>query len=79
MSRQQTTVSETKLRKILELNEKLKQQLDTPRIPVSEASRSLIEYCQSTSDAMIPSIWGNRHPDPFAEPANGCGFSCLVM
>lgn len=39
MGRQQT-VSETKLKKILELNSKLKQQLDIPRIPVSEASRS---------------------------------------
>jgi hypothetical protein len=38
MTRQ--TVSETKLRKILELNDKLKNQLDIPRIPVSEASRS---------------------------------------
>ncbi|KAG2213458.1 hypothetical protein INT47_009132 [Mucor saturninus] len=72
-------VSETKLRKILELNSRLKQQLDIPRIPVSEASRSLIDYCQSTSDLMLPSIWGNRHPDPFAEPANGCGGSCQIM
>lgn len=38
MARQ--TVSETKLLKILELNGKLKRQLDIPRIPVSEASRS---------------------------------------
>ncbi|GAA5808344.1 hypothetical protein MFLAVUS_001734 [Mucor flavus] len=73
------TVSETKLKKILEANIKLKQQLDISRIPVSEASRSLIEYCQSNTDLMIPSVWGNRHPDPFAEPANGCGGSCLIM
>lgn len=38
MARQ--TVSEAKLRKILELNDKLKEQLEIPRIPVSEASRS---------------------------------------
>jgi guanine nucleotide-binding protein subunit gamma len=38
MARQ--TVSETKLAKILELNDKLKRQLDRPRIPVSKASRS---------------------------------------
>lgn len=34
------TVSEAKLRKILELNDKLKEQLEIQRIPVSEASRS---------------------------------------
>lgn len=78
MARQQS-VSEAKLRKLLDSNDKLKQQLDIPRIPVSEASRSLIEYCQTTSDLMIPNVWGNRHPDPFAEPANGCGGSCVVM
>ncbi|KAI8381238.1 G-protein gamma-like domain-containing protein [Radiomyces spectabilis] len=71
------TVSETKLRKILELNDKLKEQLEIPRIPVSEASRSLIEYCQTNRDLMIPSVWGSRNPDPFAEPAGGCGCSMM--
>lgn len=38
MSKQ--TISETKLRKLLELNQKLKEQLDISRVPISEASRS---------------------------------------
>lgn len=38
MTRQ--TISETKLRKLLELNDKLKEQLEISRIPISEASRS---------------------------------------
>jgi guanine nucleotide-binding protein subunit gamma len=33
-------VAETKLRKLLELNDKLKEQLDISRIPISEATRS---------------------------------------
>ncbi|CAO3677616.1 unnamed protein product [Rhizopus microsporus] len=71
------SVSEAKLKKLLELNVQLKQQLDLPRVPVSEASKFLIDFCQSTTDLMIPSIWGNKHPDPFVEPVNGCG--CAMM
>jgi guanine nucleotide-binding protein subunit gamma len=33
-------VAEAKLRKLLELNDKLKEQLDISRIPISEATRS---------------------------------------
>ncbi|KAI8092898.1 uncharacterized protein BX664DRAFT_261045 [Halteromyces radiatus] len=57
---------------------KLKEQLDIQRIPVSEASRSLIDYCQENTDMMIPSLWGAKHPDPFAEQVAGCG-TCLIM
>ncbi|GAN07993.1 G-protein gamma subunit [Mucor ambiguus] len=70
-------IAEAKLRKLLELNDKLKEQLEISRIPISEASRSLIEYCQTNQDMMIPSVWGNRSPDPFAEPTAGCG--CVLM
>ncbi|ORE03675.1 hypothetical protein BCV72DRAFT_212782 [Rhizopus microsporus var. microsporus] len=75
MSKQ--TISETKLRKLLELNQKLKEQLDISRVPISEASRSLIEYCQTTQDMMIPSIWGSKNSDPFTEPTAGCGCSLM--
>ncbi|KAI9271997.1 G-protein gamma-like domain-containing protein [Sporodiniella umbellata] len=75
MTRQ--TISETKLRKLLELNIKLKEQLDISRVPISEASRSMIEYCSKTEDKMIPSVWGSRSPDPFIEPTVGCG--CVLM
>ncbi|KAI9243897.1 hypothetical protein BDA99DRAFT_448776 [Phascolomyces articulosus] len=70
-------VSEAKLRKILELNDKLKEQLEIPRIPVSEASRSLIDFCQTKPDLMVPSVWGSRNPDPFAEPVGEC--ACALM
>ncbi|CAO3621847.1 unnamed protein product [Cunninghamella blakesleeana] len=76
MARQ--SVSEAKLRRLLDLNERLKEQLDIPRIPVSEASRSLIDYCRENTDLMIPSLWGSKHPDPFAEQVAGCG-TCIIM
>ncbi|KAG1143281.1 hypothetical protein G6F37_006756 [Rhizopus arrhizus] len=66
-----------KLYQFLQFNVQLKEQLDIPRVPVSEASKSLIDFCQSTTDLMIPSIWGNKQPDPFVEPVNGCG--CAMM
>ncbi|KAI8987923.1 hypothetical protein BDF20DRAFT_832807 [Mycotypha africana] len=72
------TLAEQKLAKLVELNQTLKQTLDIPRVPVSEASQSLIDFCQSTEDLMIPSVWGEKHSDPFAEPVHGCG-SCQIM
>ncbi|KAG0739702.1 hypothetical protein G6F57_010265 [Rhizopus arrhizus] len=75
MSKQ--AISETKLRKLLELNIKLKEQLEISRVPISEASKSMIEYCQTTQDMMVPSVWGSRNPDPFIEPTAGCG--CVLM
>ncbi|CAO3681840.1 unnamed protein product [Umbelopsis vinacea] len=65
-------MSETKLRKMTEYNGKLKEQLEIPRIPVSDASKFLIEYCKSNHDTLVPSVWGsNKNQDPFAEQS-GC-------
>ncbi|KAG2193314.1 hypothetical protein INT46_008524 [Mucor plumbeus] len=77
-------ISETKLKRILEYNERLKEQLELRRIPVSEASASLVEYCNATKDPLIPSIWGpvSKEDDPFAPAAGGSRGStgcCIVM
>ncbi|CAO3649851.1 unnamed protein product [Mucor fragilis] len=77
-------ISEAKLKRILEYNERLKEQLELPRIPVSEASASLVEYCNATRDPLIPSLWGpvSKEEDPFAPAAGGSGGStgcCVVM
>jgi len=40
---------------------------------------SIIAYCNSTRDYMVPSVWGPvpKGEDPYAPPTNaGC---CLVM
>ncbi|KAI7869117.1 hypothetical protein BDF14DRAFT_1994716 [Spinellus fusiger] len=70
------TSKEAKLEKWLELNEKLREQLEITRLPVSEASRSLIDYCKMTPDSMVPSVWGVKNIDSFPEPT-GC--SCNLM
>ncbi|CAO3644689.1 unnamed protein product [Cunninghamella echinulata] len=60
-------ISESKLSRILEYNKRLHEQLDMPCIAVSEASESLIRYCNSTKDPLVPSIWGKieKQDDPF--------------
>lgn len=71
-------MSEHKLRKIIEHNRRLKEQLELPRIPVSQASDSLIAFTQNTKDYLLPSIWGPPPHDPFAsQNSGGCG--CSVM
>ncbi|KAJ2740845.1 plasma membrane localization protein [Coemansia sp. BCRC 34301] len=71
-------MSEHKLRKIIEHNNRLKEQLELPRIPVSQASEALISYTQSTKDYLLPSIWGPPPHDPFASQAGG-GCGCSVI
>ncbi|KAI8639994.1 G-protein gamma-like domain-containing protein [Parasitella parasitica] len=83
-NRRSYDISETKLKRALEYNERLKEQLELPRIPVSEASASLIEYCKSTKDPLLPSIWGpiSKEDDPFAPAAgrsDGSSGCCIVM
>ncbi|KAJ2082169.1 Guanine nucleotide-binding protein subunit gamma [Coemansia sp. RSA 988] len=71
-------MSEHKLRKIVEHNNRLKEQLELPRIPVSQASESLISFVTSTKDYLLPSVWGPPPHDPFAsQTSGGCG--CSVM
>ncbi|MCJ1374720.1 hypothetical protein MMC20_005952 [Loxospora ochrophaea] len=52
------SMADLKLRRLNELNMRLKEDLDRPRIKVSEASMSLIQYTNTTKDFMVPSLWG---------------------
>ncbi|ORY99492.1 G-protein gamma-like domain-containing protein [Lobosporangium transversale] len=65
-------MSDLKLRRFLEQNQRLKEQLDMNRIPVSEASQSLIKFVTSTKDSLLPSLWGNAASDPFSKQSTGC-------
>ncbi|KAJ1958949.1 plasma membrane localization protein [Dipsacomyces acuminosporus] len=71
-------MSEHKLRKLVEYNARVKKLLEVPRIPVSQASQSLISYTQNTKDYLLPSIWGPPPQDPFAsQTSGGCGCSVI--
>lgn len=68
------SMADLKLRRLQELNTRLKEDLERPRVKVAEASNrylsstwslssitnnaSLITYCNQTRDYMVPSVWG---------------------
>ncbi|KAK3296099.1 guanine nucleotide-binding protein subunit-like protein [Chaetomium fimeti] len=73
------SMADLKLRRLTELNSRLREDLDRERIPVSGASKSIIAYCNSTRDYMVPSVWGPvpKGEDPYApQQSGGC---CIVM
>ncbi|KAG1054228.1 hypothetical protein G6F43_003753 [Rhizopus delemar] len=72
-------ISEAKLNKLLEQNTLLKQQLDVPRIPVSEASASLIEFCNQNVDPLIPSVWGHALNEEDAFSTAKSNRRCIIM
>ncbi|KAJ5278725.1 hypothetical protein N7478_004097 [Penicillium angulare] len=88
------SVADLKYRRLTELNARLKEDLDRPRVKVSEAALStlsnfcflffssfrLISYCNNTRDFMVPSVWGqvDRREDPYAPQQQGAG-CCSVM
>ncbi|KAF8319389.1 G-protein gamma subunit [Clavulina sp. PMI_390] len=73
------SMHELKLRRLTEHNARLRDDLSRPRVRVSEASTSLMQYCKNTRDPLIPSVWGplGKNEDPYAPPAQGC--ACNVM
>jgi guanine nucleotide-binding protein subunit gamma len=73
------SMADLKLRRLTELNTRLREDLDRERIPVSTASKSIIAYCNNTRDYMVHSVWGSvaKTEDPYAPPqSGGC---CVVM
>ncbi|CAM0142027.1 hypothetical protein VKS41_004268 [Umbelopsis sp. WA50703] len=78
-NRRTQNLSENKLKRIIDYNTRLKEQLDIPRVKVSQASEDLISYCQNNRDPLVPSVWGpvDKREDPFA-PASSGG-CCTVM
>lgn len=52
-SRPKQSMSELKLRRLMEHNQRLREDLARPRIRVSEASASLIRYCKTTKDHLV--------------------------
>ncbi|KAL6859573.1 GGL domain-containing protein [Trichoderma novae-zelandiae] len=73
------SMADLKLRRLTELNNRLREDLDRERIPISTASKSIIAYCNGTRDYMVPSVWGTvpKGEDPYApQQSGGC---CVVM
>ncbi|KIM54324.1 hypothetical protein SCLCIDRAFT_1222128 [Scleroderma citrinum Foug A] len=74
------SMSELRYRRLLEHNQRLREDLARPRIRVSEASAGLIRYCKTTKDPLVPSVWGpvQKAEDPYALQGSK-GFSCCSI
>ncbi|KAK3066352.1 Guanine nucleotide-binding protein subunit gamma [Teratosphaeriaceae sp. CCFEE 6253] len=74
------SMAELKLRRLTELNQRLQEDLNRRRIPVSEASMDLIAFTdKEPKDFMVPSRWGqvDKRDDPYApQQQGGC---CTMM
>ncbi|KAI9849683.1 MAG: hypothetical protein M1837_002809 [Sclerophora amabilis] len=73
------SMADLKLRRLTELNLRLREDLDRPRIKVSDAAMGLINYTSQTRDFMVPQMWGtvDKRDDPYApQQSAGC---CTVM
>ncbi|KAI9931608.1 hypothetical protein MW887_010185 [Aspergillus wentii] len=88
------SVADLKYRRLTELNARLKEDLDRPRVKVSEASLSralklhsahkvafyrLINYCNNTRDFMVPSVWGQVDKREDPYAPQQQGGCCTVM
>ncbi|KAF3083968.1 hypothetical protein TWF569_000622 [Orbilia oligospora] len=63
------SMQELKLRRLTELNARLREDLERPRVKVSEACSSMINYTKTTKDFMVPATWGqvSLSPSPTAK------------
>ncbi|KAF9211168.1 hypothetical protein BGZ59_008447 [Podila verticillata] len=65
-------ISDAKLKRFLEHNQRLREQLEMRRISVSEAGQCLIKYVTNTKDSLLPMLWGNPASDPFSKQTKAC-------
>ncbi|KAF9321689.1 hypothetical protein BG003_000101 [Podila horticola] len=65
-------VSDAKLKRFLEHNQRLREQLEMRRISVSEAGQCLIKYVTNTKDSLLPMLWGTPTSDPFSKQTKAC-------
>src|SRR5436190_15131181 len=82
-----SAMTELKYRRIVDMNQKLRDDYDRPRCKTSDACnkypivsvlwllmmRSLIQYTKATKDYMVPSVWGtvDKKDDPYAPASQG--------
>ncbi|KAI9636850.1 G-protein gamma subunit [Dioszegia hungarica] len=79
------TMAELKLRRLTEHNTRLREDLARPRMKISDASKTLLDYATTTRDPLIQSVWGppEKGKDPYApvQAEGGCcsrEFSCTL-
>ncbi|QLQ79052.1 hypothetical protein HG537_0B03990 [Torulaspora globosa] len=80
-----------KLKRVNELNNRLRDELGRERITASNACLNFIDYVSTHTDYTLPEIWGYPSPgsNPFAngtdrrrrsrQDTSGTGFCCNIM
>lgn len=63
IDRQTDIMATLKLRRIIEVNQRLRKDLSRERIYASNACLSIIRFTQNTKDLCIPSLWGYLSDD----------------
>ena len=71
-------MSDLKYQKLLQLNERLRQEEELPRIPVSEASKNLVKYIGEIPDPLPHPLKAECQPNPFTSQPPG-GNCCVIL
>ncbi|KAK9456541.1 GGL domain-containing protein [Dipodascopsis uninucleata] len=72
-------MGELKLKRLNDLNGRLKEDLNRSRVRTSEACESIAQYATNTKDFMVPTQWGtiDKNDDPYSPPSeSGC---CIIL
>jgi len=68
---------ENKLQRQLDLNTRLLEILDRNVIPASEACQTLLKYVTTTTDYLLPGLWGEPEENPYVPKSKLCG--CIII
>lgn len=70
--------AETKLDRLNQLVDKLKEDLDRGRLKVSEASKTYVEHTKKTPDPLIHDGTVDQSQNPFSKSKGGGG-GCTIL
>ena len=65
---------DARVAKLQAANTQLKSELNLERVPVSQSSNAILDFCSRTRDPMVPSVWGRLEDkdNPYAVKKSGC-------
>ncbi|KAI8989458.1 G-protein gamma subunit [Pilobolus umbonatus] len=77
-SKQTPNISEAKLARLLEYNSTVKEKLDISILSISEASTSIIDFCNRTLDPLVPSVWGVQKRPALSPSGDDVGCCAII-
>ncbi len=66
-------MSDVRAQRLVAANDRLKAELELPRMLVSKSSVALKAYCAANKDPLVPSVWGkvDEKDNPYAKKGGG--------